>query len=294
MRGESSKIAQGVDVLENLLGVADGRVSKMKKLILIISLIPHFGFANEALPRHIEGALCFVKEVAPQYIEGEVPFDCDGKAEYFAGLVREVAKETYQFSNNTLIPNLGDCLSFIGQNEGVLHVASSVWNSQRAFSSERPSIAAGLSSSCKHYLDESHEQTEAPSHAPNSYVSSLAGKYQDRVSFHSAFSELTVKSFHIDCGSPDGRYLPLLNVLYARVASMDSDSTYLITDIVSRGNEVRIYDTLIGKAGAMHDPSLAFEINRWGELNPVAIRREAVMNACFGSYGEIWVVPVKE
>jgi hypothetical protein len=125
------------------------------------------------------------------------------------------------------------------------------------------------------------------------YISRLREKYKSRVRYSSVEAEQVIESFHIDCHSPNGNYLPLINVLYARLAAADSARMWLVTDVQRRGEDVRIVDTLMGKTGPLAQPAVAFEINKWGELQPIGIRAEAVLNACFGSYGPIWVVPGK-
>lgn len=96
-----------------------------------------------------------------------------------------------------------------------------------------------------------------------------------------------VESFDIECNAQDGRFLPLRNVLLARLAQMNNPEIPVITNIDSRGKSVRIVDFIQMRNGQQHN-SLVMEINEWGELIPHGITTEAILNSCFGSYGPIW------
>lgn len=119
------------------------------------------------------------------------------------------------------------------------------------------------------------------------YIAKLRSTYGGRLHFESAEAERIVRSFNIDCRARDGRYLPLINVLYVRLSQSSSKTIWLETDVQERGGEVRIVDTVRGpKARPVSEVS--FEINKWGELRPIGITAEAVLNSCYGSYGPIW------
>lgn len=121
------------------------------------------------------------------------------------------------------------------------------------------------------------------------YVDSLEQKYGDRIMYLTETAQLVVESFNIDCHSQDGRLLPLRNVLLARAASMHNPDMPFTTLIDSRNNQVRIFDVLTSSDGDPIYESLAMEINEWGELIPYgSITAEAILNSCFGSYGQIW------
>jgi hypothetical protein len=123
------------------------------------------------------------------------------------------------------------------------------------------------------------------------YVESLVEKYEARISYSSPYSEQAIKDFQIDCHAPDGRVLPLLNVLYAKIKDADSPTVWLVIKVDSRGDDIRIYDIAMGKRGAVFEPQLSFELNKWGELRSISARTQAIMNACYGTYGPIWVTP---
>jgi TPR repeat protein len=122
-----------------------------------------------------------------------------------------------------------------------------------------------------------------------SYVKQLRQKYGKRLRYETAHAQTRIQSFNIDCRANDGRYLPLENVLLAKMASLDSKQAYLTIRATNRGDDVRIYDELISADGRRMGSIPMFEINKWGELRTLAdVRIEAILNSCFGSFGPIW------
>jgi hypothetical protein len=139
------------------------------------------------------------------------------------------------------------------------------------------------------------QQASVALNRPDSgYILRLQKKYSSRVTYDSDATAKVVRSFDIECRAPDKRVLPLLNVLYAKVAAADGPQSWLVIHVASRDGEYRITDSLVGKNGPYAAPEVSFEINKWGELTSPGIRMEAVLNACFGSYGPIWVLPGKK
>ena len=125
----------------------------------------------------------------------------------------------------------------------------------------------------------------------SAYAKGLRVKYASRLLYKTEFAKRVVEDFNLDCKAQDGRYLPLSNVLYAKLASLDGDTGHLIIEVDSRGEDVRVTDYLIGKDGEVMHSSIGYEINKWRELRTVNTRLEAVRNSCFGGYGEIWIIP---
>lgn len=123
------------------------------------------------------------------------------------------------------------------------------------------------------------------------YAQSLRAKYASRIKFETAYSRRVVEDFAIDCQARDGRSLPLMNVMLAKVDQLDGKDGYLTSRVDSRGEDVRVFDEWV-EGGRVVDSRLAFEINKWGELRTLLARPEAIRNACFGSYGHIWVSPI--
>jgi TPR repeat protein len=119
------------------------------------------------------------------------------------------------------------------------------------------------------------------------FVQSLRTKYSGRIHFETAQARRVVENFAVDCQSSDGRVLPLMNIMLAKLASMDRSDMYLTSRVDSRGEDVRIYDEIV-QHGRVLNSIVMFEINKWGELRSPEIRMAALRNACFGSYGPIW------
>jgi len=124
------------------------------------------------------------------------------------------------------------------------------------------------------------------------YAKSLQDKYASRLIFKTPKARAIVNAFNIGCRRSDGRFVPLIRILYARMARTTAEKAWTVTYVDSRNQEVRIYDVVVNKAGEMSRPILALAINQWGELHTFCgIRAEGVLNTCFGIYGPIWITP---
>lgn len=124
------------------------------------------------------------------------------------------------------------------------------------------------------------------------YIAKLEEDYRKRVYFESAKAELIVRNFNIDCSAPkkNGHHLPLINLLYARLATEDRKDMWVETIVQERDGEVQIIDSLRTPEKILNTNAV-FQINKWGELHPMgSIRAEAVRNACFDSHGPIWLL----
>jgi TPR repeat protein len=124
------------------------------------------------------------------------------------------------------------------------------------------------------------------------YIAKLEKDYRKRVHFDSKKAERIVRDFNIDCKAPqgNGHYLPLINLLYARLTTADKESMWVETTILERDGDVRIIDTLRTPEKILNSNTV-FQINKWGELQLMgSIRAEAVRNACFDSHGPIWLL----
>lgn len=124
------------------------------------------------------------------------------------------------------------------------------------------------------------------------YIAELEKNYRKRLHFDSAKAERIVREFNIDCNAPkkNGHYLPLINLLYARLATVDRENMWIETAVQERNGEVWIIDSLQTPEKILHTNAV-LQINKWGELRPMgSIRAEAVRNACFDSYGPIWLL----
>lgn len=128
-----------------------------------------------------------------------------------------------------------------------------------------------------------------PGHS--AYALDLRRQFGHRIHYRTDLSRQAVASFNIDCRSRDGRLLPLSNVILTKLASMSAEHAHLEVEVDSRGEDVRVTDVLVDRDGREMHRTLAFEIDRWGELKVRNGRVQAVLNACHGGWGEIWVMP---
>ncbi len=120
------------------------------------------------------------------------------------------------------------------------------------------------------------------------YVDELRTKYGRSLKYGSPAIEKYIGKFNIDCKIV-ARYVPLRNILLARIAQFNaSGENSMTTFVLSNGRNLRIFDQIQLKGRAKFEPTLAFEINDWGELRGVGISSEAILNTCFGSFGPIW------
>ncbi len=128
--------------------------------------------------------------------------------------------------------------------------------------------------------------------ADSSHIEGLRQKYAGRITFQTPYAQRAVETYYIDCKSEDKRYLPLINLLFAKMSSLkDYNGERFAIYVDNRGEEVRIYDRVVKADGTVIHSQAAFEITKWGELRVLNIRKEAVLNSCFGSYGPIWRLP---
>jgi hypothetical protein len=110
-------------------------------------------------------------------------------------------------------------------------------------------------------------------------------KYADRLKFANAEAERTVLAFQIPCtGASDGRFVPLENLLLARLGHMPKR---MDTEVDTREGQTRIVDVTSGASTG----DIAFEINQWKELRSPHYDLTAVSAACFDSSGDsLWMV----
>lgn len=121
-----------------------------------------------------------------------------------------------------------------------------------------------------------------------SYVDRLQRDFGSRLYFSSAEAEALVKKINIDCKAPDGRYLPLYNALLARLDEASTPEAWMETSVVNTGKKLRVFDSVRLKSGKELTPQLTLEINEFGGYQTHGVRKQALSNACFGTYGPIW------
>lgn len=123
------------------------------------------------------------------------------------------------------------------------------------------------------------------------YIQRLHAKYSENILSETAGGRQIVMSFNIRCEAKDRRLLPLANILYATIADMELSGVKQVFRVKMRGQEARIYSEIYRNGKLLGSPSLYYELNTWGELRPVGISPQAVMGACAGSNGPLWVKP---
>lgn len=123
------------------------------------------------------------------------------------------------------------------------------------------------------------------------YIQRLHSKYSGNIVADSPEGRRIMETFKIPCKVPDGRVLPLKHALYASMAQIDGMGGKMLMHIQNRGPNVRIYAETYKDGKPLGEPTLYYQLNEWGELRPVGIRSEAVLNACVGSQGPIWLMP---
>ena len=124
--------------------------------------------------------------------------------------------------------------------------------------------------------------------ASSTYVADLDRKHGRRIVYAGdANAEQILKGLVLDCRSEDGRQLPLRNLLLARLAREDPQIE-LRTEVQARGGDVRIVDVgRIPDGRSLRTPLM--DVNKFGDIKMHGVRFQAVLNACFGSYGPIWI-----
>lgn len=130
--------------------------------------------------------------------------------------------------------------------------------------------------------------TEAKDDSQGSYVKKLQHEFGSRLYFSSTEAEALVKKINIDCQAPDGRYLPLYNMLLARLDEASTPDAWMETSVVNSDKKLRVFDSVRLKSGKELTPQLTLEINQYGGYEAHGIRPQALSNACFGAYGPIW------
>lgn len=120
------------------------------------------------------------------------------------------------------------------------------------------------------------------------YVMALRKRYGDRIRYADRAARSAVDGFKVDCQTGDGRYLPLANVLLAKLLQADSPTAWLTLEVVSAAGAVEVREKLVGPTGPVMAPRTALTIHQNGKLQMHGVRAEAVLNACFS---ELAVAP---
>ena len=124
------------------------------------------------------------------------------------------------------------------------------------------------------------------------YIKGLEKDYANRLHFESPEIEAFIHSIVINCKTDQGkgRFMPLIGLLYARLASLDQDHMWIETFVQGRGDSFILLDALESPDGRVNT-TVTFEVTSLGEVYPKgSLKVEAVLNACFGSHGPIWLI----
>lgn len=144
-----------------------------------------------------------------------------------------------------------------------------------------------------HVKQAAMDQMETRMPGLSEYAKKLRLDFGNRISYDSDFAEDLIETLYLDCNSRDGRVLPVANILHARLASLNTEKMHLEIEVETRDEGVRVHDRLVENSGKLVHKSVAYHINKWGDIRPINHSIEAVYNACFSGWGEIWVIPKK-
>lgn len=129
----------------------------------------------------------------------------------------------------------------------------------------------------------------------SAYTKRLHDESGKLVHFTTKQAAVIVLDFNIACPNRDGRFVPLINVLYTMAGMINAADEGLKGRIVveNRGKNVRVFRTYYPRKDGERPFSdmLMFEISEWNELHLHGIRKEAVLMFCTDYYGQPWELP---
>ncbi|WYX49662.1 hypothetical protein WJ977_21270 [Achromobacter xylosoxidans] len=126
---------------------------------------------------------------------------------------------------------------------------------------------------------------------PVEYIASLKSRYDSRLHFQSARAEQVIRAYRIDCPRQEGRYIPLINLLYSSMSTIDRPDAWLELIVEDRDGQIRVLNDFRGSkvpAGANTGPDrVGVQIDESGNMKP--LRKASIIDdACFGTLGPIW------
>lgn|GEM_PF-3149143 len=130
--------------------------------------------------------------------------------------------------------------------------------------------------------------------SPDRFVADLAATYGARIHFSTPRSEQIVHAYNIECQtSKVHRYIPLINLLYASLASMSHESSWLELDVVDQDGDVSIVNVLYDKTQPQGDKTVqridGIRIFASGEMQPLQpYTQQHVATLCSGFSGPYW------
>lgn len=122
------------------------------------------------------------------------------------------------------------------------------------------------------------------------HVARLKDKYDSRIHFQTPRAETVVREYRLQCPLKPARYVPLINLLYASLSSIDRPQSWLEIMVEDHDGEIRIVNDFRGPKvpdGANDGP----ERNgpRIDKAGKISMRNTSIVDtACGGYMGPIW------
>lgn len=128
-------------------------------------------------------------------------------------------------------------------------------------------------------------RAEAEQHVPK-----LKEKYDSRIHFQTPRAETVVREYRLQCPLKPERYVPLINLLYASLSSIDRPQSWLEIIVEDHDGEIRILNDFRGPKvpdGANDGPERnGPRIDKEGKIS---MRNTSIIDtACGGYMGPIW------
>lgn len=144
-------------------------------------------------------------------------------------------------------------------------------------------------------LCESLELARDPAHLkrdPDAYVAQLQARYGARLHFQSARAEQVIRARRLDCAGQPGRYVPLVNLLYASLGSFDQGrGVWLEITVEDQDGALQVINALHGPKAAdapgLGERRRGLRIAADGTMSPMK-DPSFLRLACINQYGPIW------
>lgn len=125
---------------------------------------------------------------------------------------------------------------------------------------------------------------------PDKYVANFKAKYDKRIHFQTPRAEKVVREYQLECRLKPARYVPLINLLYTSLSSIDRPENWLEIIVEDHDGDIRILNDFRGAkvpANANNGP----ERNgpRIDKAGNITMRNTSIVDtACGGYMGPIW------
>lgn len=123
---------------------------------------------------------------------------------------------------------------------------------------------------------------------PDVYVTGLKSRYDSRLHFQTAHAKQVIRGYRTDCPRQEERYIPLINLLYSSMSSIDRSDAWLELIVEDRDGHIRVLNDFRGpKVPADPNTSpnrIGVQIDDTGKMKP--LRKASVIDdAYFGLLG---------